>query len=355
MTTRYRNFDAVRLYAASSVVFSHSFLIATGVEATEPLKSTGLVTGVYGVFVFFILSGFLVTESAQRSATIGIFVRNRFLRIMPALVSSTLLVGYVLCPLFATNGALAFIADQKVFIRVIEIITFHSDNFYFPNLAFYPPLNKTDWLPGVANGVLWTIRWEVTGYLFIGLMATASLLKPKPQSWIILLATLAALVVLSFTYGRQVSTQWISELLFVVPSLCCGIFMTWLVRRHRPRGWIALVLMAGVVPATYFHVLPEVFPFLVAYPVIWLGSAPIPLLPRFYEKTDISYGIYLYGWPVIQVLRHFVGPHLSGYELAALALPVTILVAWLSWRFIEKPALGLKTSAKQQMLPANPA
>ncbi|MBN8958764.1 MAG: acyltransferase family protein, partial [Rhizobiales bacterium] len=78
MAMHYRNFDALRLFAASSVVFSHSFLIATGSETAEPLKSTGFVAGVYGVFVFFILSGFLVSESAIRSATIETFIRNRF-------------------------------------------------------------------------------------------------------------------------------------------------------------------------------------------------------------------------------------------------------------------------------------
>jgi peptidoglycan/LPS O-acetylase OafA/YrhL len=65
-------------------------------------------------------------------------------------------------------------------------------------------------------------------------------------------------------------------------------------------------------------------------------------LPRFYEGTDLSYGVYLYGWPITQVIRGFVGQNLTGYDMTALALPATVLAAWFSWRYIEKPALRLK-------------
>jgi peptidoglycan/LPS O-acetylase OafA/YrhL len=336
----YRNFDAIRLFAAAGVVFSHAFLIGTGSESTEPVIGTGIGVGVYSVFVFFILSGFLVTESAKQSATLGDFVRKRFLRIMPALVVSTLVIAYIVCPLFATNGPLAFVSNPEVFDTVLQIISLHSINFYFTDVAFYPRLSETDWLPGSANGVLWTIRLEIIGYMFIGLMAAASLFNPRrwlPMLMLVIVTSAAALI-----YVYRLSTPWISQLLYIVPALCCGIVMNWLVQYHKPRGWIALLLVAGIAPAVHYEVLPLAFSFLIAYPVIWLGSLRWSLLPRFYEGTDISYGVYLYGWPVTQVVRGFVGPDLSGYEMTLYALPITMLVAWLSWRFIEKPALRFK-------------
>jgi len=344
MATHYRNFDVLRLVAALSVVFSHSFLIATGSEVTEPLHFTGNVTGVYGVFVFFILSGFLVTESAKRTTSLCQFARKRFLRIAPALVVSTVLVAYVLCPPFDTNGVLAFVSDVSVFNRVVDLVTLHTTSFYFENVVFYPKLHEADYLPGIANGVLWTIRLEVAGYCLIGLMAAAGFFAAQRQYMMmaaVVSAALLAILLLPIT-----SIQWLAEFFFVLPSLCCGILMNWLVQRHRPNGWIALACVAGLVPAVVFGHLPLLFPFLIAYPLIWLGAATFNPLPTFYNGTDISYGVYLYGWPITQLIRHFVGPDLSGYELAALSIPATVIVGWLSWLVVEKPALRFRSVSR---------
>jgi hypothetical protein len=54
------------------------------------------------------------------------------------------------------------------------------------------------------------------------------------------------------------------------------IIMNWLVMLHRPQGWIALICGLGLLPAAYFHLLPEIFCCLAAYPVIWLSAARFP-------------------------------------------------------------------------------
>ncbi|MDZ5699459.1 acyltransferase [Chelativorans sp. M5D2P16] len=341
-SVRYPNFDTLRIVAASSVVFSHAFLIATGSEETEPLHGTGLIAGVYGVFVFFILSGFLVTESAKRSAGLADYFRKRFLRIAPALVVSTLLITYVICPPFALDGATAFVLDPKVMSVAMQAIFLHSDGLYFSNIGFYPPPDGADYLPGIANGVLWTIRLEVIGYALIALLMAMSLFKGSRQ----IIATLIAFGLIGFSvaYGKVVSIEWVAALLFVLPSFCCGIIMNWLVQFHKPRGWLAALFALGFIPAVHFQILPETFCYIAAYPLIWIGAADFKAFGWFNTRSDISYGVYLYGWPVTQVIRAMVGDGLSGYEMAALALPVTALIAYLSWHLVEKPALRLKTA-----------
>src|SRR5262249_32074626 len=79
----YSNFDFIRVVAAASVIFSHSFLIAEGTEKDEPFERLfggHNILGIYGVFIFFIISGFLVTQSAYRSGSLSRFVWKRFLR-----------------------------------------------------------------------------------------------------------------------------------------------------------------------------------------------------------------------------------------------------------------------------------
>jgi len=343
----YPNFNALRLMAASAVVFSHSFLLATGSEETEPLHSTGLTAGVYGVFVFFILSGFLVTESAKRASGVGDYFRKRFLRIAPALVVSTFLITYAVVPFFAPNGPMEFIRDPDVLNNVIKTIFLHNGGLYFYGVEFYPPSSQADFLPGVANGVLWTIRLEVIGYAFVGLLMAMSLLQDRRQA--LTIPIILAIVVFSIVNAHAVSVKWISELLLVLPAFCCGIFLNWLVRFHVPQARIALLFVIGIVPAVYFGVLPETFSFLVAYPLIWLGAVRFKPLNWFSSTSDISYGLYLYGWPVTQLIRSFMGEGLSGYQMTALALPATALVAYASWHLVEKPALRFKTA-----VPKNP-
>src|SRR5580704_4373315 len=96
---RHNNFDALRLLAAASVIFSHSFLIAQGDQEHEPLiLLTGRqsILGLAGVFVFFAISGFLVTQSCETTRNPLHFLLKRALRIFPGLLIATSLSALVL-------------------------------------------------------------------------------------------------------------------------------------------------------------------------------------------------------------------------------------------------------------------
>ena len=80
---------------------------------------------------------------------------------------------------------------------------------------------------------------------------------------------------------------------------------------------------------------------LLAVIVMWLAYARLPKLNRLKSLSDISYGIYIYHWVVMQTIIHFI-PGLGVAELFALGLGPTILLAWLSWTFVEKPMLRHK-------------
>src|SRR3954471_2758590 len=111
---RRNNFDALRLIAALSVVFSHYFLIAEGSEANEPfvwLSGNQCILGLVGVFVFFVISGYLVTESWCRSPRPGHFVSRRLLRIYPGLLVHALVCAMLLGPLVTSLPLRAYFAD----------------------------------------------------------------------------------------------------------------------------------------------------------------------------------------------------------------------------------------------------
>jgi peptidoglycan/LPS O-acetylase OafA/YrhL len=91
-------FEGLRLVAAASVLFSHAFLIATGNENGEPFVRTlgpGNIIGLYGVYTFFIISGFLLARSLARESGPSVFAINRILRIYPGFVFCVIITAFL--------------------------------------------------------------------------------------------------------------------------------------------------------------------------------------------------------------------------------------------------------------------
>src|SRR5262245_4236733 len=108
------NFDVIRFALAGLVVFSHSFALLSGTDATEPLHRLTrgqIASGELAVDGVFILSGFLVTHSWSRTPALGKFFSKRVSRIYPGYAVITLLTALFLVPVacrvpFGLNGPL---------------------------------------------------------------------------------------------------------------------------------------------------------------------------------------------------------------------------------------------------------
>ena len=172
---RVNNFDAVRLAAALSVVFSHSFLIAEGSEANEPFaRITGnqSILGLVGVFVFFIISGYLVTESYCRRPAPGSFAARRMLRIYPGLVVNVLVCAFLIGPLVSTLPLGAYLASPELRQFLVDTLTLDPGPLHLPGVLFAD--NSVGLL---INGSLWTLRYEVMMYLMIVALGVTHLLR----------------------------------------------------------------------------------------------------------------------------------------------------------------------------------
>src|SRR5262245_28660325 len=136
----FEGFDGLRLLSAVFVIFSHAFLIATGSEESEPmvrLLGPGNILGLYGVFTFFIISGFLLARSlASNTGAIG-FTVSRVLRILPGYLCAVLVVGLAIGPLFTTLPA-----HQYFFAP--EVRSFVADGFNSLGDAYLPGVFSYD-------------------------------------------------------------------------------------------------------------------------------------------------------------------------------------------------------------------
>src|SRR5712692_7275504 len=172
---RANNFDAVRLAAALSVVFSHSFLIAEGSEANEWfVRITGnqCVLGLVGVFVFFIISGYLVTESWRRHPLPGGFAVRRALRIYPGLVVNVLVCALFIGPLVSALPLGPYLAAPGLREFLYQTLTLNPGPLHLPGVLF-----ADNSIGLLINGSLWTLRYEVMMYAMILLLGMARLLR----------------------------------------------------------------------------------------------------------------------------------------------------------------------------------
>jgi len=121
-------------------------------------------------------------------------------------------------------------------------------------------------------------------------------------------------------------------------------------RDRVPLNWsFAALSIMGLGAALLMHGFRLAFATFGAYLVIFLAISPSVRLPNLARKGDLSYGIYIVAWPVQQVVSYLLGPSVTWYWNVAISLPVAIGLAWLSWHFVEGPALSLKRSSLPAM------
>ncbi len=331
------SFGLVRLLAAIAVVFSHGYLIVEGVSGFEPLERfTGYPLGAHAVHVFFTVSGLLVAASFDRRPHIVAFGAARFFRIYPGLVAATFSV-FVVCAIFASNAGWSEILKGSVVSYFAKILIGFAGSSTIPGVFEALPN------PGEVNVPIWTLKYEVICYISLALIM-AAIVRTKIISP---LAAALAVVVLSAIWLLQGKAyneaNFLDHIARFSFAFWCGV-VTWQLREMIPlRAVILAALFALTAVSIYFHLptVPHMLMLLSGYLAVFVAQYRYGVLSTFTDRNDLSYGVYIYGWPMQQLLvLNFpsIGP--LGNGIAALA--IVIPLAFLSWRFIEKPALRLK-------------
>jgi peptidoglycan/LPS O-acetylase OafA/YrhL len=343
---RHNNFDALRLLAAASVVFSHSFLIAEGTQDHEWLiRLTGnqSILGLVGVFVFFAISGFLVTQSFEQTGDSWRFLAKRALRIFPGLFVATLLSAFALAPLVTTLQPGAFFSNPGPWEYVLGNTLLDQTVHELPGVMF---VNNPVGLE--INGSLWTLRLEFMMYLMVLLMGVLRLLTVR-AAFLLLAFGIACL---QFNMLDELEKWgWFFQLLsgwgWLVAFFAAGMALYKLRHTRIFDGRIALLALVGLVLSVPIQMFIVLFPLFGCYLALWLALSPrLPVIPaaRF---GDLSYGIYIYGWPAEQGVMWLLGGRAAWWQVFLLALPTAAVLAFLSWHLVEHPALRLKPGRRR--------
>jgi peptidoglycan/LPS O-acetylase OafA/YrhL len=329
---RVNNFDAVRLVAALSVVFSHSFLIAEGSEANEPFaRITGnqCILGLVGVFVFFIISGYLVTESYCRQPAPGRFLVRRMLRIFPGLLVNVLISAFLVGPLISALPVGAYFAGPELRQFVMKTVTLNPGPLHLPGVLFAD--NSVGLL---VNGSLWTLRYEMMMYLMILALAAARLLRLSSAIALVGVGVAAVYFEVALTPLGD-----IGEWAWFVGFFASGMVLHFLRDRLVIDGRYALLAAVALVVFVWLGHFIMLFPLAGAYLVIWFARRHDWWLDYSKHLGDLSYGLYIYGWPAEQLVMWLSGGKALWWQVFVGSLALALPAAWASWHGVEKWAL----------------
>jgi peptidoglycan/LPS O-acetylase OafA/YrhL len=295
------------------------------------------------VGMFFALSGFLIAGSALRTGKVGPFLANRCLRIVPALTVEVTLCALVLGPYFTTLPLKEYFADP-MFVTYFGNIVGHV-SLTLPGVFLDNP-----W-PAIVNANLWTLPPEFWCYLImLGLMVSGVLAAPKRFTLAVVGVSAIALGLglydpahYTVRHDNTHFTTWYIVLMFFFGA---ALFLN---AKHVTISF-PLFLVCG---SLYYllmlgDVLGVVSGMLLTYCMVYIGMQSFAWFDRVVRK-DLSYGIYLYGFPITQATVALLLPHLGGVPKSvsyAVIFPLVLVLtgsfASLSWDYIEKPALTLR-------------
>lgn len=335
----------LRLLLASMVILGHSWWVLRGSEEGDPISFlTRGETNAGGLAVnaFFVLSGLLVSWSWSRSATAVEFLMRRALRIFPAFAVVCLLQAFVLVPIVTRDWRIFRHPTEaaQVFVHVLTLggagMSHSSATPPFADLPF-PQLNAS----------LWTLRCEFICYLLLALWGSVGVLRIRAAR-LALFASAVALYAISPDWDWHELLKgifgafwyWPRFLAFFTAGVCLQDLRSLLFLWPGARWWAPMALAAAAAhPIALRIALPTLGAALLGELAF---SRP---LTRLAQKLpgDLSYGIYLYGFPVQQLAASALGTAWNPWLFGVFCTFVTAIPAALSWWCIEKPALRLKS------------
>ena len=335
------NYLPLRHLAALMVIYGHSYALTRHAPGEADLIAKlmpGFYAGNLAVYLFFAISGYLVTLSLLRHPGLWRYVRNRALRVYPA---------YFVCLLVCVFAiGLAFTAlPAGEYLRADGTWSYLTRNLQPIALAWnLPGVFESNPYPNVVNGTLWSLGLEVRWYCYLGLLTALTIVRRR---W---LFTAVALAVVGYggwewwTGKPDVNEYRALSQTYLIAALCAQ----WRERIPASHGAMAAFALAAVAlhgtrgfgPAAVLAAI---------YLTFW-AAYRLPAL-RWPGGNDYSYGLFLYGFPVQQSLVALM-PGLSPLQLLPLSAAGALVLAVLSWHFIERPALRYKPSAATPPLPA---
>lgn len=345
------SFDFMRLAGSLMVLYSHGFAVA---GLPEPVIGAFSSFGSLGVFIFFAISGYLVSTSWLSDSNLLRFALRRSLRIIPGLAVVILLSAFVLGPIVTTIPIATYLGHPTTY-RYLENVALYI-NYTLPGCFERVPLANT------VNGSLWSLPPEVLMYVFLGALGVSTLVKRRAfMALFSAVVGTAALYLLRTTPLTVPLVHWViqphsapilflgmdlHQVMLVAPYFWAGC----LFRLFRDRikltmntAIAAFMIMAVLQPGNVLWLWSW---FAIPYIVLAFCTQNDPTFSLPSWLGDLSYGIYIYAFPLQQTVYYYGHTTFSFWQMQALGAALTLFCSYLSWHIVESSALRLKPARR---------
>jgi len=335
--SRRNNIGTLRLAGALAVLFGHAFVLSSsGGRGHDPISDAVNDVSPFhlglpglGVAMFFAVSGYLVTQSYVRRGSFVAYAEARLLRIYPAL---WLAIGLTIAV-----SALISTFPPGDFLSARPTVDYAIGGASLLDLHYFLPGVFTDNPRAAVNGSLWTLPVELRMYLFVGIAGVIGMLGRR----VLFNLALIAIVAVAAIWPEHMPLLAHHEQLEISTFFLAGAVL--FVNRERiPLTGIGVIALATLTAAlSWTAAFSLTFALSFSYAVMWFGLTSPVRLPDLAAKGDLSYGTYLFAFPVTQLWVAALGPG-KPLVIAALSAAVCLPLALASWRAVEAPALRLK-------------
>lgn len=328
---KYNNFDLIRVFLAIIVFIEHIDVLS---QINGFLVISKIVNAGIAVDSFFVVSGFLIFMSFESSSSIKSYFLKRIKRILPAYVVVVLFCAFLFAFLSSASFGeyFNFTWIKYVFFNLLFL------NFIQPTL---PHVFENNFMQAI-NGSLWTIKIEVMFYISV------------PIIWIFLSRYNKIIVITLIYMGAVVYSELFSFLadkyntkIFLILEkqlpgqlafFISGALLYYYYNFFHKKSFIILIVAILALFLHKFFDLYVIYPIALAIVIIYFTSI-FKYLGNFGKYGDLSYGIYIWHFPIIQIFIHL--NLLNNFPIIGYVSLIfsVFLMAFLSWHFVEKPFL----------------
>lgn len=335
------NFNLLRFVFASMVILSHCPELQHGNRSREFLSNVfGTISfGQLAVSSFFLLSGYLIVKSWDHNPRIVSYLRNRVLRIYPAFIVTTLVCAFVVGPM----------ASEPHYFR----------HFYWDDFLTNMTLLQSPAIPSVfqetfyplVNGAMWSIEYEFKCYLLVALFGLAIGFQNRVY-WLVCFLAFTTMFLIDPYVGHGTFHDPIVRLgMMFTAGGCYFLYGRPFLDKQR---WMVVALMLWALLMFNRTLAQPAVAIFWGYAILSFANRPARLFAWFNKLPDISYGVYLYAWPITKLLIEWQ-PEVGRLSLIVQTWLWSILAGTLSWYLIEKRFITMKAHAAPRPLVNQPA
>lgn len=324
---RNNNLNIIRFVAALMVIFGHSYAATYSYSLGDPLHRLTLNQLDFGglaVSIFFTFGGFLICKSMERLQTAKKFFSARIMRIFPPLIFVTFIMTFLLGPIVTYLPLTKYFSDSRTYMYLLNSIMILVHN--LPGV-FCNNINTS------VNGPLWTLPVEFLCYIMCYLAYKMHILSRKIARYTIIQVLVIYFILYHLMSEMLVFREALRPIMLFYFGMLYYIYRDKIELKYRYLLSCILILCISVT----FNIMWFMIVICLPYILLCIGYGTKRKLQHFGEKMEISYGIYLFGWPVQQCIVLIFGKNMLPILNFIISAPIAVICGIITFYMIERP------------------